>query len=185
MSDRVTVRDGWRSSGPRGLRGCRARVRVVADRCLCALRGCFVAGGWASPLPPWPSPSPAGPRGLPSHLLRCRHRWRSGTPPWSSSPFSAPGRLGSACRVVSASMADLPLLGFSPLHRRVLQGPLPPRRSGERLGFGNGGSTSVVPFRPRRFARPRRLSPPAGSRACCIPLPVLGFAAFLCPPTRS
>ena len=34
---------------------------------------------------------------------------------------------------------------------------------------------SAVPFRPRRFTRPRRLAPPAGSRACCIPLPILGL----------
>jgi hypothetical protein len=33
-------------------------------------------------------------------------------------------------------------------------------------------------FRPRGFSPPRRLSPRPGPRACCIPLPVLGFAAF-------
>jgi hypothetical protein len=41
--------------------------------------------------------------------------------------------------------------------------------------------TSEVLFRPRGFAPPRRLSPLADSRACCIPQPVVGFAAF---PTR-
>ena len=30
-------------------------------------------------------------------------------------------------------------------------------------------------FRPRRFSRPRRLPPPTGSRACCIPHPILRF----------
>jgi len=33
-------------------------------------------------------------------------------------------------------------------------------------------------FRPRRFSRPRRLPPPAGSRACCIPHPILRFIGF-------
>jgi len=35
-----------------------------------------------------------------------------------------------------------------------------------------------VMFRPRGFAPPRRLSPRDGSRACCIPLPILGFVSF-------
>jgi hypothetical protein len=33
-------------------------------------------------------------------------------------------------------------------------------------------------FRPRRFSRPRRLPPPTGSRACCIPHPILRFIGF-------
>jgi hypothetical protein len=50
----------------------------------------------------------------------------------------------------------------------------------------------MIPFRPHRFARSRRFPPPIAllaqsfapllaqdSRACCIPLPILGFAAFL------
>jgi hypothetical protein len=51
-----------------------------------------------------------------------------------------------------------------------------------------------IAFRPRRFARPRRFSPPIArlspgfsspftvrkdSRACCISLPIVGFAVFL------
>jgi len=53
-------------------------------------------------------------------------------------------------------------------------------------------ATFTIPFRPHRFARSRRFSPPIApfarsfapslaqdSRACCIPLPILGFAAFL------
>jgi hypothetical protein len=32
-----------------------------------------------------------------------------------------------------------------------------------------------LPFRPRRFARPRRFTPPTGSWACFIPLPRPGF----------
>jgi len=37
---------------------------------------------------------------------------------------------------------------------------------------------SKFSFRPRGFSPPRRFPPLGGSRACCIPLPVLGFAAF-------
>jgi hypothetical protein len=33
-------------------------------------------------------------------------------------------------------------------------------------------------FRPRGFAPPRRFSPPMDSRACCIPLPIVGFDVF-------
>jgi hypothetical protein len=53
-------------------------------------------------------------------------------------------------------------------------------------------ATFAIPFRPHRFARSRRFSPPIApfarsfapllaqdSRACCIPLPILGFVAFL------
>jgi hypothetical protein len=40
------------------------------------------------------------------------------------------------------------------------------------------GTTRPASFRPRGFAPPRRLPPHTKSRACCIPLPVLGFAAF-------
>jgi len=36
--------------------------------------------------------------------------------------------------------------------------------------------SSRVPFRPRRFSRPRRLSPPTGLRVCFTPLPRPGFA---------
>jgi hypothetical protein len=41
------------------------------------------------------------------------------------------------------------------------------------------GTTRPASFRPRGFSPPRRLSPREGPRACCIPLPVLGFVAFL------
>jgi hypothetical protein len=39
-------------------------------------------------------------------------------------------------------------------------------------------STFEVTFRPRGFAPPRRLPPLLRSRACCIPLPILGFIVF-------
>lgn len=54
------------------------------------------------------------------------------------------------------------------------------------------GANLPITFRPHRFARSRRFAPPIAplardsapslaqdSRACCIPLPILGFAAFL------
>lgn len=64
----------------------------------------------------------------------------------------------------------------SPLRRARPRSPLPdaPLRvhpSGRRL-------PTPTMFRPRGFSPPRRFSPRAGLRACCIPLPVLGFAAF-------
>lgn len=35
-----------------------------------------------------------------------------------------------------------------------------------------------VSFRPRGFSPPRRFSPRCGSQACCILLPIVGFASF-------
>jgi hypothetical protein len=64
-----------------------------------------------------------------------------------------------------------------------------------RLGFGREQQAPIA-FRPRRFARPRRFSPPIARvspssstpfrmpkdlRACCISLPIVGFDAFLPP----
>jgi len=46
------------------------------------------------------------------------------------------------------------------------------------------GSPREVTFRPRGFAPPRRFPPLDGLRACCIPLPVMRFAAFPSFPTR-
>jgi hypothetical protein len=44
--------------------------------------------------------------------------------------------------------------------------------------FGPEAACLGIPFRPRGFTPPRRLPPLGRSRACCIPLPVMGFAAF-------
>jgi len=67
--------------------------------------------------------------------------------------------------------------------------PLPPTsppsvhsRQASLPGFGLRGTTSEVVFRPRGFAPPRRFAPLDGSRACCIPQPVVGFVAFPCGP---
>jgi len=72
----------------------------------------------------------------------------------------------------------------SPLHRHAPWRPLPARRR----AFGPGSTRPWIPFRPRGFAPPRRFSPPSApkrmdlavreSRACCIPLPIVGFIAF-------
>jgi len=98
----------------------------------------------------------------PGRASRRRHRCRSvglqpdlSTPPSTSSPASTP------------ATALLPSLR-------------------------SRSATFAIPFRPHRFARSRRFSPPIApftrgfapllaqdSRACCIPLPILGFAAFL------
>jgi hypothetical protein len=44
--------------------------------------------------------------------------------------------------------------------------------------FGPEAACLGIVFRPRGFAPPRRLPPLGRLRACCIPLPVMGFAAF-------
>jgi hypothetical protein len=48
-----------------------------------------------------------------------------------------------------------------------------------RAPFGPTAPPVQLPFRPRGFAPPRRFSLREGPRACCIPQPVLRFAAFL------
>jgi hypothetical protein len=50
-----------------------------------------------------------------------------------------------------------------------------------------GRSHPSCSFRPRGFSPPRRLPPPDGSQACCIPQPTMRFVAFsrpgtACPP---
>jgi len=45
------------------------------------------------------------------------------------------------------------------------------------------GAIRQVMFRPRGFSPPRRLAPLVGTRACCIPMPAMGSAAFPAPAT--
>jgi hypothetical protein len=52
------------------------------------------------------------------------------------------------------------------------------RESSLDLHLRVDGTTRRLPFRPRGLAPPRRLPPRARSRACCISLPAMGFAAF-------
>jgi len=70
---------------------------------------------------------------------------------------------------------------LSPLHRHARKASTPATTASRR--FGSEGSTPEFPFRPRGFAPPRRFPPLHESRACCIPLPILGFSAF--PPLRA
>jgi len=65
---------------------------------------------------------------------------------------------------------------LSPLHRHARKASTPAPAACRR--FGSEGSTFGFPFRPRGFAPPRRFPPLYESRACCIPLPILGFSAF-------
>jgi len=44
--------------------------------------------------------------------------------------------------------------------------------------IGLEATSLEVPFRPRGFSPPRRLSPRDGSQVCCTLQPALGFAAF-------
>jgi hypothetical protein len=66
--------------------------------------------------------------------------------------------------------------------RRFTPGTLPDaatrvRNDGQRA-FGPWLPSHSVLFRPRGFSPPRRLSPHRGVRACCVPVPDMGFAAF-------
>jgi hypothetical protein len=58
-----------------------------------------------------------------------------------------------------------------PRHERV--------RDDEQCAFGPWLPGHSIPFRPRGFSPPRRFSPHRGVRACCVPVPDMGFAAFL------
>jgi hypothetical protein len=119
-------------------------------------------------------------------------------PPWPSLPSRAAASAREVCSVrrrVAPTLAEpcrfLPLVGFvrwESAHRCASPPLAPPSTS--RFGVHSRdpcgplrrrGSHPRRTFRPRGFAPPRRLPPPERSRACCIPLPILGFAAF---PTR-
>jgi hypothetical protein len=52
-------------------------------------------------------------------------------------------------------------------------------RDNRQCAFGPWLPSHSVLFRPRGFSPPRRLSPHRGVRACCVPVPDMGFAAFL------
>jgi hypothetical protein len=65
----------------------------------------------------------------------------------------------------------------TPLHRHPFRASTPPIAIADDR-FGPGATCLGILFRPRGFAPPRRLPPLGRSRACCIPLPVMGFVAF-------
>ena len=114
---------------------------------------------------------------------------------WSSTLSSAP--LRSSRLLPGPAHADLLSWGWtrpeghpcrlcpSPLRRPSFRTPLSrsPLRVHSRIQtfawvHRLRDATPEVPFRPRGFSPPRRLSPRYGSQACCILLPTLGFASF-------
>ena len=140
---------------------------------------------WSFPPPPWPCASPRGLRGLPGVTA-------SGNEfPDLALLVLAP--LQSPCSALVGSNEsprppDLLSWDSSRARSRELSPPFhrhDPRAStptGHRCpASASEEPTSEVLFRPRGFAPPRRFPPLADSRACCIPQPVVGFAAF---PTR-
>jgi hypothetical protein len=86
-----------------------------------------------------------------------------------------PGRTKLRCRRRHPSRPHR--CGGRPSIDMLLARPLrPPTLAGPWPRFE---ATSLeILFRPRGFAPPRRVPPRAELRACCIPLPILGFAAF-------
>lgn len=135
-------------------------------------------------------------------VSRC-HRGRTfevfrSSPPGSSSVFrrlDLPPHLRALSPLQSthperrAGSLQPPLLGFGflPLHRHNHSASTPSRSAPSRAPFDlrSGATISRIPFRPRGFSPPRRLSPRHDLRACCIPLPILGFAAFRATSNRS
>jgi hypothetical protein len=71
---------------------------------------------------------------------------------------------------------------YSKLHLIPRVSPLRQRRR-DRHCLGEPDATGLLTFRPQGLAPSRRLTPLAGTRACCIPHPILGFAPFPGPPT--
>jgi len=118
------------------------------------------------PLPVRPS-APRRDRACePPHLRSSPEPYRS---PW---PIPRPSLLGS----VRTSRPRDQEMRLSPLHRPARAASTPATTASRR--FGLEGATPEVPFRPRGFSPPRRLPPLHESRACCIPLPILGSTAF-------
>jgi hypothetical protein len=111
---------------------------------------------------------------------------RSARPTWNGTtrnPCSA--RTRTSRRRIALSPSDSILQG--PLLRLVRGGPLPAHSPRSRHEFatkgngpsGRGSNATTILFRPRGFAPPRRFTPHRGVRACCVPVPDMGFAAFL------
>jgi hypothetical protein len=184
------------SSGSRGLRGRWEDRSLRTEPGSLARLASQVVGTSLLPPPPWPLPAW---RSRASRSSRCRHLAMSagGLPGLRSRPelLLPPGKsarfvvgLPRRSRNRAASFLSWDSCGGreriaaprhpSPLHRSRFgvhsHDPCGPLR--------RRGSHPRRTFRPRGFAPPRRLPPPERSRACCIPLPILGFAAF---PTRS
>jgi hypothetical protein len=130
-------------------------------------------------------PTSTGPRELrssPEFLFQCPGRWFP-----TLSLGIRPG-FAHHCRHCCRSGTREPDLSAPPSTSSPASTPAPTLLPSLRLR----GTNLTILFRPHRFSRSRRLSPPIGpitrafaplltqdSRACCIPLPILGFAAFL------
>jgi len=102
--------------------------------------------------------------------------------PPSAAPFSAVSSSRELCassRVLQP--ATCPLYSEKPCgppeaKERLPSSFLPHRGIRQRRPLFAQVSHTQAMFRPRRFARPRRFTPPLPSRACFIPLPRPGFA---------
>jgi len=171
-----------RSAGIQGRAGLPAGLRSVAAR-------------WPSPLPSCRSPFPARLQGLPDRGMPARFRAdirplaftsRSARPKQSGkarTPTGARERTSAGARTFLSSSDSILR---SPLLQHPRGGPLPGRRQPSSRSclatfrpFGPWLPRHDIAFRPRGFAPPRRFSPRRGCRACCIPVPDMGFAAFL------
>jgi hypothetical protein len=138
-------------------------------------------GRWSSPRPPRPCPSPGWPSRVP---LPVRPAFPEGTvranlltfAPLRSLPIALVDSSTFSLGFVRTTRTRDRVVRLSPLHRRAREASTPATTAGRR--FGLEGATLEVPFRPRGFSPPRRLPPLHESRACCIPLPILGSTAF-------
>jgi hypothetical protein len=139
-------------------------------------------GRWSFPRPPRPWPVTG--LALEGAAPRPPVRSPKGPSVRTSSPSLLSGALPIALADRSAFSAGSSAhpshvsreMRLSPLHRRAREASTPATTASRR--FGLEGATLGVPFRPRGFSPPRRLPPLYESRACCIPLPILGSIAF-------
>jgi len=104
-------------------------------------------------------------------------------------PRAGISAVGDAFRSRPARTSQAPSLGF--LKDRPSVDTPAGVHSHELAPASAGRLPTPCMFRPRRSSRPRRLPPPTGSRACCVPHPTLRFIglprpsdACLRPPPR-
>jgi len=155
----------------------RAHLAMDTDR-PCGSR----SGSLVSPLPPRPSAVASRVPEVFRFPSALSMRTSSPSLLFRALPFALvfrPSLLGS----VHTSQHARCEMCLSPLHRRARSASTPGMAACHP--FGLEGSTFEVLFRPRGFSPPRRFPPLLESRACCIPLPILGFSAFpSCSPGR-
>jgi len=105
--------------------------------------------------------------------LSCAPLWRSA---------ERPGHCWPSLWVCPHSFARVRAMCPSPLHRHASEASTPGMTACHP--FGSEGSTLEVLFHPRGFAPPRWFPPLLELRACCIPLPILGFIRVSVPSDR-